>query len=161
MKKYNLIFLTLFGLFGSVSAQTTKYSYEDTQARALDMVSKGYVVPLVSEVKVDESRGRQKFVVKLSNDKVVNDFKGDVVNIRAYGVFKAAEEWNCDVVVAPTFHFCTNDEGSWTLEIMGFAGTFFGWRSIQDTDYDWVRISNLVTTKSGEVEAVVKPTTTR
>lgn len=146
----------------SANAQkTTTYRYEDTQARALDMVSKGYVKPIVNEVKVDEQRGRMVFSQLLDQEFVERDMKGDVTNIRSYGLFLASQEWKCDVVVAPTFHLFTNDKGGYTIEVVGFAGNFVNWHTMTDADLDWIRVTQTRLTEDNQVEAVTKPTTLR
>lgn len=147
MKRF-LVFQFAMLLFAvAVNAQkTTTFRYEDTQARALDLRTSGYVKPLINEVKVDAARGRQKFVIDMEKDFVEGDMKGEIVNIRSYGVFKATEQWSCDVVVAPTFHFYTNNKGGYTLEVLGFAGSFINWRTMTDADLEWIRTTQPRTT---------------
>lgn len=142
--------------------KTTTYRYEDTQARALDMVSKGYVKPLTVEVKVDATKGRQHFSYEMPKDFVEGDMKGDIANIRSYGVFRAANEAKCDVIVAPTFHLFTNDKGGYTLEIVGFAGSFVNWRTITNEDLQWIKDTQVLTTGDRQqIDAVLKPTSNR
>lgn len=162
MKKIFVFVLTAM-LFATVAdaQKTTTYRYEDTQARALDMKASGYVKPLVNEVKVDATRGRQKFVIDMEKDFVEVDMKGEIVNIRSYGVFKATEQWHCDVVVAPTFHFYTNNKGGYTLEVLGFAGSFINWRTMTDADLEWIRTTQPRTTEDQQIEAVTKAIRTR
>lgn len=145
------------------SAQkTTTYRYEDTQARALDMVSKGYVKPLTVEVKVDATKGRQHFSYDMEKDFVEGDMRGDITNIRAYGLFKAASDAGCDVIVAPTFHLFTNGKGGYTLEIVGFAGSFVNWRTMTNEDLQWINLTQTQTTGDRQqIDAVLKPTQTR
>lgn len=162
MKKFCFVALSLIAFATAANAQktTTTYHYEDTQARALNMETTGYVKPIVNEVKVDATRGRMKFSIDMTDDFVMNDMKKDPVNVRSYGVFKATEAWNCDVVVAPTFHMFTNDKGGFTLELIGFAGTFINWRTMTDADLEWIRVTQ--TRQDGnQIEAVTKPTRTR
>lgn len=162
MKKVLTFFLSMMTFATVANAQkTTTYHYEDTQARALDMVSKGYVKPLINEVKVDEAKGRQVFSIRLDKNFVENDMKGDVPNIRSYGVFLATEEWKCDVVVAPTFHLYTKENGDYQLDVVGFAGKFINWRTMTDADLDWIRTTQGNLTGNQQIEAVTKPTKTK
>ena len=163
MKKLFLITVSMVLIAIQANAQkTTTYRYEDTQARALDMVSKGYVKPLTVEVKVDDAKGRQHFSYNMEKDFVENDMRGDIVNIRSYGLFKASNEAKCDVIVAPTFHLFTNDNGGYTLEIVGFAGSFVNWRTITNEDLDWIRVTQVQTTGDRQqIDAVMKPTNNR
>ena len=158
----------LFAVSSFAQKTTTTYRYEDTQARALDMVSKGYVKPLTVEVKVDAAKGRQHFSYDLPKDFVEVDMRDprtgqvDAANIRAYGCFKAAGEANCDIIVAPTFHFYTNNKGSYTLEIVGFAGNFINWKTMTNEDLPWINSTQVQTTGDRQqIDAVLKPTTTR
>ena len=161
MKKIALILLSLVTLQANAQ-KTTTFRYEDTQARALDMVSNGYVKPLTVEVKVDATKGRQHFSYDMAKDFVESDMKGELDNIRSYGVFMAAKEAKCDVIVAPTFHLFTNDKGGYTLEIVGFAGSFINWRTITNEDIEWIKTTQPRTTNDGrQVDAVLKSTSNR
>lgn len=141
----------------AVNAQkTTSYRYEDTEARALDMVSTGYVKPLTVELKVDEAKGRQRFSYDMDKDFVENDMKGDVENIRSYGLFKASSDANCDVIVAPTFHLYTNNKGGYTLEVVGYAGVFVNWKTLTNEDMSWIDKAK-TTGDRQNVDAKLKP----
>lgn len=163
MKKKLLFLVSVMFITTTAYAQrtSTTYHYEDTQARALDMVSMGYVKPLVNEVKVDAAKGRQKFIISMEKNFVEGDMKGDVANIRSYGVFKASENWQCDVVVAPTFHLFTNETGGYTLEVVGFSGNFVNWRTMTDADLEWIRTTQPSTVATRQIDAVTKPTNTK
>lgn len=161
MKRIVLTLLAVVAMQAQAQ-KTTTYRYEDTQARALDMVSKGYVKPLTVEVKVDATKGRQHFSYEMTKDFVEGDLKGDIANIRSYGVFKAANEAKCDVIVAPTFHLFTNDKGGYTLEIVGFAGSFVNWRTMTNEDLPWINATQVQTTGDRQqIDAVLKPTSNR
>lgn len=162
MKKLFLLIFSVMCIGNIANAQrTTTYHYEDTQARALDMVSMGYVKPLVNEVRVDATKGRQKFTIQMEKNFVEGDMKGDVANIRSYGVFKASEKWGCDVVVAPTFHLFTNEAGGYTLEVVGFSGSFVNWRTMTDADLGWIRATQPSSIATQQIDAVTKPTSTK
>lgn len=160
MKRINLAIIALAAFAAGASAQKSVYSYEDTQARALDMVSKGYVKPLTVEVQVDKQRGRMLYTMDMTASEV-ESMKNDVTNIRAKGVFMASKEWKCDVVVAPTFHLFTVD-GGFRLEVVGFAGNFTNWQTMTDADLPWINSTQARTTDDRtQINAVVKPTETR
>ncbi len=161
MKKVLLLFGILFSLHSNAQ-KTTTYRYEDTQARALDMVSKGFVKPLVVEVKVDATKGRQYFSYDMEKEFVENDMKGDVANIRSYGLFRASKDAKCDVIVAPTFHLYTNEKGGYTLEVIGFAGSFHNWQTMTVEDLKWISSTQVQTTGDRQqIDAVMKPTNNR
>lgn len=122
----------------AANSQKTTYRYENTQARAMDVVSSGYVKPLTVELSVDAAKGRQHFSYDMEKDFVENDMKGEVENIRSYGLFKATSDANCDVIVAPTFHLFTNNKGGYTLEIVGFLGSFVNWKTMTTEDMMWI-----------------------
>lgn len=160
MRKICFIFSLVSFALSANAQKTTTYHYEDTQARALDMVASGYVKPLINEVKVDATKGRQKFSIDMTKDFVEGDMKGDIVNIRSYGVFKTTEAWGCDVVVAPTFHLFTNDDQGYTLEVVGFSGNFINWRTMTDSDMEWIKMIRVNASETQQIEAVTKPTRT-
>ncbi|MBQ8050010.1 MAG: hypothetical protein IJ197_00360 [Bacteroidaceae bacterium] len=152
----------LFAVSSFAQKTTTTYRYEDTQARALDMVAKGYVKPLTVEVKVDATKGRQHFSYDMAKDFVEIDMKGDVYNVRSYGLFKATDEAKCDIIVAPTFHLFTNEKGGYTLEIVGFAGNFINWRTMSNEDLQWINSTQVHTTGDRQqIDAVLKPTSNK
>lgn len=160
MKSVYLMGLALFACIATANAQKSVYSYEDTQARALDMVSKGYVKPLTVEVSVDETRGRMMYEMEMTPAEV-ESMKNDVTNIRAKGVFEAARAWKCDVVVAPTFHLFTTNTG-YKLEVVGFAGSFKNWKTMTDADIQWISLTQTISTDNrGQIEAVIKSTETK
>ncbi len=130
--------VVLMAAMAANAQKTTTYRYEDTQARAMDIVSTGYVKPLTVELKVDATKGRQRFSYDMDREFVENDMKGDVENIRSYGLFKASAEASCDVIVAPTFHLYTNNKGGYTLEVVGYAGTFVNWKTMTNEDMSWI-----------------------
>lgn len=162
MRTTALILLTMVTLYGHAQRTTTTYRYEDTQARALDMVAKGYVKPLVVEVKVDANRGRQHFSYDMEKEFVENDMRGDIANVRSYGLFKATEEAKCDIIVAPTFHLFTNNKGGYTLEIVGFSGDFVNWKTMTNEDLQWITSTQIQTTNDRQqIDAVLKPTSNK
>ncbi len=162
MKKLMFILLATITLQANAQKTTTTYRYEDTQARALDMVSKGYVKPLTVEVKVDATAGRRHFSYDMEKEFVENDMRGDITNIRSYGLFKASNEAKCDVIVAPTFHLFTNDKGGYTLEIVGFAGSFVNWKTMTNEDLMWINATQVQTTGDRQqIDAVLKSTSNK
>lgn len=130
--------VVLMAAMAAHAQRTTTYRYEDTQARAMDIVSTGFVKPLTVELKVDATKGRQHFIYDMDKDFVESDMKGDVENIRSYGLFKASADASCDVIVAPTFHLYTNNKGGYTLEVVGYAGSFVNWKTMTNEDMSWI-----------------------
>ncbi len=138
MKKILTTVIVLMCVMVANAQKTVSYRYENTQARAMDVVSSGYVKPLTVELKVDDAKGRQHFSYDMDKDFVENDMKGDVENVRSYGLFRASADANCDVIVAPTFHLYTNDKGGYTLEVVGYAADFVNWKTMSDEDVSWI-----------------------
>lgn len=156
MKKVFITATVLLCAMVANAQKTTTYRYEDTQARAMDVVSSGYVKPLTVELKVDDAKGRQRFSYDMDKDFVENDMKGDVANIRSYGLFKASADANCDVIVAPTFHLYTNNKGGYTLEVVGFAADFVNWKTMTNEDMSWIDRAK-TTGNRDQIDAKLKP----
>lgn len=156
MKKAIMMSAMVLAAMVANAQKTTTYRYEDTQARAMDIVSTGYVKPLTVELKVDAAKGRQRFSYDMDKDFVETDMKGDVENIRSYGLFKASADANCDVIVAPTFHLFTNNKGGYTLEVVGYAGNFVNWKTMTTEDMSWIDKAK-TTGDRQNIDAKLKP----
>ncbi len=59
--------------------------------------------------------------------------KGDIVNIRSYAVYMSSQKHDADVIVAATFNFRTNDEGTGYLIALSSASgaTFENWKTAE------------------------------
>jgi hypothetical protein len=154
MKKGILIFaLMLFGI--GANAQKTTVKFHDTQARALETTTSSHVKPLVVEVEVSPAKFTDEWPL---SDEDVKGMNGDVSNLRSWATFQSAKKHNADVIVAPMYEI-KNDEktGIYSVTVVGYEGRFKNWRSINSTDYDWVRLENVFKTSDREkVEAIVK-----
>jgi hypothetical protein len=137
------------------NAQKTTVKYHDTQARALETTTSSHVKPLVVEVEVGPTRFTDDWSLSEEDVKGMN---GDVTNLRSWATFQSAKKHNADVVVAPMYEI-KNDEktGIFIVTVMGYEGHFKNWRSINSTDYDWVKLEKTYNTSDREkVEAIVK-----
>lgn len=158
MKKQILIALLALGCVSSAYAQKDKVKIQDTQARLLDVTSNAYVKPLTVELKIDQSKGRIRDEWTLTKEQAESEMKGDIVNIRSYAVYMSSQKHNADVIVAATFNFRTNDEGTgYLITVVGYPATFQNWKTADNTDYEWIRMEKTLTTADREkISAVVK-----
>lgn len=158
MKKQILIALLALGCMSSVYAQKDRVKVQDTQARLLDVTSNAYVKPLTVELKVDRTKGRIRDEWSLTKEQAEGEMKGDIVNIRSYAVYMSSQKHNADVIVAATFNFRTNDEGTgYQITVVGYPATFENWKTADATDYEWIRMEKTQTTTDREkISAVVK-----
>lgn len=158
MKKQILIALLALGCASSAYAQKDKVKIQDTQARLLDVTSNAYVKPLTVELKVDQSKGRIRDEWTLTKEQAESEMKGDIVNIRSYAVYMSSQKHNADVIVAATFNFRTNDEGTgYLITVVGYPATFENWKTADSSDYEWIRMEKTLTTADREkISAVVK-----
>lgn len=158
MKKQILMALLVLGCTGSADAQKDKVKIQDTQARLLDVTSNAYVKPLVVELKVDKTKGRIRDEWPLTKEQAEVEMKGDIVNIRSYAVYMSSQKHNADVIVAATFNFSTNDEGTgYRITVVGYPATFENWKTAEPSDYEWIRMEKTLTTADREkISAVVK-----
>ncbi len=142
MKKILLLFMSMAVVTMTMAqSKVIVERMEDTQARLLDVTSKGYVHPLTVEVKVDESIGRIKKTLSLSKRQAEIDLGGKLENIRSWAVYKTADELNVDIIVAPTISVRTNDEANgYEVVVIGYAGNYVNWATATEDDYEWIRI---------------------
>ena len=150
---------------GAMAQKTNQViSLKETQARLLDVMSNAYVRPLTVELKVDNSKGRIRDKWELSGAELIDlgviaaDGTLDLANIRSYGVYKSAEKHNCDVIVAATFNFETEDlKNGGVLEVVGFPDNFVNWKTAEDSDLEWIRMEKVQTTSERDkLNAIVK-----
>lgn len=163
MKK--LFFMVLFACIGvlGVQAQKTTVEYRDTQARLLDVMSNAYVKPLTVELEIDTTlgtNGRVEEPWRISKKEAEVDMGGDIVNIRSWGVYKTAQRYGADVIVAATFSFGPDPEDPenyYELIVRGYAAKFVNWKTATDADYEWIRMEKVVTTNEREkISAIIK-----
>ena len=149
---------------GAMAQKTNQViSMKETQARLLDVMSNAYVKPLTVELEViGKGRIRDKWELTGAElmDLGVITANGtiDLANIRSYGVYKSAEKHNCDVIVAATFNFDTEDlKNGGVLEVVGFPANFVNWKTADDNDLKWIQMEKIQTTSEREkLNAIVK-----
>ncbi len=158
MKRIILLALLAVGSIGGAQAQKDKVKIQDTQARLLDVTSNAYVKPLTVELVIDKSKGRIRDEWTLTKELAETEMKGDIVNIRSYAVYMSSQKHNADVIVAATFNFRTNDEGTgYLITVVGYPATFQNWKTADASDYEWIRMEKTLTTADREkISAVVK-----
>ena len=137
-------------------AQKTTVRMQDTQARLLDVSSNAYVKPLTVELNVQKDRVRKTW--NLTKDEAENQMNGDLANIRAWAVYKTSQLYDCDVIVAATFNFRTNDKADgYEIEVVGFPANFINWKTATQADYEWIKMEKVQTTSDRDkIQAVVK-----
>lgn len=158
MKKLIIItFLALVCTAGAY-AQKTTVRIQDTQARLLDVNSNAYVKPLTVELSVDTTKGRIRDEWTLTKEQAEVEMKGDIVNIRSYAVYMSSQKHDADVIVAATFNFRTNDEGTgYLITVVGYPATFQKWKTADEKDYEWIRLEKTITTNDRDkISAIIK-----
>ena len=130
-------------------AQRDKVKIQDTQARLLDVTSNAYVKPLTVELKVDKTKGRIRDEWTLTKEQAEGEMEGDIVS---------SQQHDADVIVAATFNFRTNDEGTgYLITVVGYPATFENWKTADSSDLEWIRMEKTLTTNDREkISAVVK-----
>ena len=143
--------------FNGFAQKTVVKKFQDTQARMLDINATGYVKPLAVELKVLEV-GRINQSWPLTKEQAEVEMEGDMINIRSWALFMTCEKYSADVIVAPTFNFKTTDDGTgYIITVVGFPANFVNWRTINETDYEWIRMERTQTTGDREnIKALIK-----
>lgn len=156
MRKSILLCLLCLASVGAM-AQNVSVKIQDTQARLLDVQSNGYVKPLVVELEVDTAEGRICKAVPISEEEY-RSMNRDPSNIRSYALYKTSKDYNCDVIVAATFNFYTNEKGGgYIMEVIGYPASFKGWKSAKPEDYEWIRMEKVQTTADRDkIQAIIK-----
>lgn len=148
MKRITAILFIFTMLASAASAQSRKSNetYEHHQARILDAVSNAYVKPLVVDLEIDKSignNGKIEYTLIMDRNTAEVALGGDLENIHTYGTYMTAQHFKCDVVVAPTFNLVlNNDNSTYELSVIGFAGKYNNWKPAEKTDEWWIDIVN-------------------
>jgi len=136
---------------------TTQQSFSETQARMVDVTARSYVMPLVAEVEV-VSDVMKVINLKYTRTEVEVGMDANSENLRSRVLYDATNKeivdaegnkvlgWNCDLIVAATFKIQLSKDQKWyEVEMKGFPANFKknSWRSVKDTDYEWIRLDKL------------------
>ena len=159
MKKLILLIALILGCTLESYAQKSTFQFRDAQSRAGDAVSEVCVKPVVAEVRLlgGETPKRQVFTYKFTREEVEIGLKGDLGNVRSWATYKANEDAGSDVIMAATYKVETNDEGGYTVTVVGFPAVFSKWYTATKDDYEWIRIKKLAPTdEKGVISPVVK-----
>jgi hypothetical protein len=162
-KSFLLLLLSVLTLTGfaqkthtvvTTTAQT-QTKYQNTQARMPQVLVQPIIQPLIGEVEVLPGR-EHKFMLPISSSKL-KELESQLVNVQNYGIYMWTDKENCDMIVGATYNFYSNDSGDgYTLEIKGFPANFKAWRSCNEKDYEWMRITGAQGAGNRAVQPVVK-----
>ncbi|MCC8087791.1 MAG: hypothetical protein LIO79_00750 [Rikenellaceae bacterium] len=166
MKKSILTAFTVFAGIFSIYAQPktviTDFEYQNTQARVLEPVSSAYVKPTVVELMVDSVRFEHTFTLERS--KVEVSMRGDLEEIRSWGLYMASEEASkirgiaCDIIVAAMFNLeFDKSEKDYKLKVVGYPARFANWATASQEDYEWIKMDKTYTTnEKDKMAAIIK-----
>lgn len=154
MKRYLILTVMALCLTYTVNAQKVE-SYQSTQARVLEPQSNAYVRPLTVELKViNEQRIVDQWPL---TPELVNAFRGNVEDIRSWGIYMSCKKHNCDVIVAATFNLQSDDTSKgFTLDVVGYPAIYQNWKTATQADYEWIRMEKTQTTAEREKIAAIK-----
>lgn len=140
-------------------AQKTILNFENNQTRLVGTMANAYVNPLVVELKIINNQQRIEDEWEFSQLEI-ESLKGDVNEIRSAAVYRSAAKYKADAIVAATFriHNSPKNDGSFLVEVKGYAANFEKWRTATTADYEWIRMEKVQTTSDVQrnMEAVVK-----
>lgn len=116
--------------------------YQESQSRAIEPKQDVYIKPLVAEIEVLEGQKRQDYGPYTYPIKSVETLTlQDLVDMKAWAVYRAAREADADIIVAATFNLYTDEKGkNMIIELSGFPGKYINFRtaSKEDGDYEWI-----------------------
>ncbi len=155
MKKCILLFVLMLLGVGAHAQTKTTVKFHDTQARALETTTVSHVKPLVVDVEVSPTKFSDEWPL---SDEDVKGMNGDISNLRSWATFQSAKKHDADVIVAPMYEIKNDvNSGTYVVTVVGYEGRFKNWRSVNATDYDWIKIEKAFNTSEREkVEAIVK-----
>lgn len=119
---------------------TTESTYENAQARVPQVVVTPKVKPLTCEIEI-LTDAEHYYEVTLERKVVEVGLEGNLDNVYNYGTFLWTKKVSCDMIVAPTYHIKQLDTKDYLLEIKGFPANFVKWRTVDENDYEWLRIT--------------------
>lgn len=156
MKKMLLLGLTVaLAAAAAVAQPQQKNQMQYTQARVLDVNSSAYVKPLKVSLQVDLSQGskngRIEYKRVLKREAFEKWFGGYIANVRSWIVFAACQEYNCDVIVAPTFNVQSAGD-DYEVIMRGYPANFKNWAEVESTDDWWIRLKTNIDRTGGDKE---------
>jgi hypothetical protein len=144
MKRFLILLVAILAVSAVDAQKTVKIDQSVSQARKADVSTPVYVQPMIAELKVDQTRGRVRdvwrftgaFVSYLDNkgqlpDKIYED-------LRRESLFKSAEKYQCDVIVAPTYNVHVTESAA-EVTVVGYTANFTNWKTGTSADYDWIK----------------------
>jgi hypothetical protein len=144
MKRFLILLVAVLAVVAANAQKTVKIDQSVSQARKADVATPVYVMPIIAELKVDDARGRVKDVWRFTGDFVSYlDNKGNLPDriyedLRRESLFKSAEKYQCDVIVAPTYNVHISESAA-EVTVVGYTANFVNWKTGTAADYDWIK----------------------
>lgn len=161
MENFKLLMLLVAVWLLSSCAATVKTTFNDTQARVQEVMTAAYARPLVVDLIVDTTRGRSGRVEDpwvFPRKEVEIDMGGSLENLRARAVYKSADKYKADIIVAPMFIIkLKENEKEYEVIVTGFPARFKNWKPVSESDYEWIRTEKFISPLTWEkISAIVK-----
>ena len=149
---------------GTVMAQRNVSKYENTQARGVDPYARAYVRPLITNLEISGAPFKEKLPYSMDDVNALLQGQGNDLNIfynnlRSRALYDLCERYDCDAIVAPTFHITGDNVNGFEVIVKGTPAKFGGWETATDADEKWIRLNNIQTTadiQNGGANAVLK-----
>lgn len=104
---------------------TTTVEEHYSQARVLDVQTKSEIKAIQAELKVNPVHVEDQWI--FSGDEI-KAMGGDLDNIHARAAFKTLQKHDADELVAPLYDVHSNPDGSYTVTVRGYVGSFINWK---------------------------------
>lgn len=104
---------------------TTSVEEHYSQARVLDVQTKSEIKAIQAELKVNPAHVEDQWIFTREE---INAMGGDLENIHARAAFKTLQKHDADELVAPLYDVHSNPDGSYTVTVRGYVGSFVNWK---------------------------------
>lgn len=104
---------------GSIAGITTTSEEHYTESRELEVATPSQFTPIKGHVQVNPVRIKKE--LKFTAHDVVM-MGGDIEKIKARASFMVLDEYNADELVSPLYDIHSNDDGSYTVTVIGYTG---------------------------------------
>lgn len=154
MKKLLLYFGAVL-LFASCTSTRRYAKYDESTANYLQPKGVNHVMPLLSDISVDEVRisYQQVFVNNLTKKDIKKPLSSSAINyMKDYSLTQAAFNNNADIIVCPLIDVKTSDDyKTITVTVTGYPGRYSNFRTCTAEDFEIIRM--------GETEQVLQKLT--
>lgn len=104
---------------GSITGITTTSEEHYTESRELEVATPSQFTPIKGHVQVNPVRIKKE--LKFTAHDVIM-MGGDIEKIKARASFMVLDEYGADELISPLYDIHSNDDGSYSVTVIGYTG---------------------------------------